>query len=65
MGFGQGGMQRVKSVKINRAQLNNRKRKEYFKNPTGHQKIYSDFIDHIEMSPEEFEIFKEEIILKK
>ena len=55
MGFGQGGVQRVKSVKINRAQLKNRKRKGDF-NPDI-KKIA--FLDHKKMSPAQFSVYKE------
>lgn len=58
MGFGQGGIERVKSVKINRDQLNNRKREGYFKSTHDSKKTLSDFVDHKKMSREEFEVFK-------
>ena len=64
MGFGQGGVERVKSVKMNRAQLNNRKRKGNFKSPQDSDKIFRDFEDHTRMSPEDFETFKKELSLK-
>jgi hypothetical protein len=65
MGFGLGGLERVKSVKANRAQLNNRKGARYFESPLDSEKKFGDFIDHTQMSPKEFEEFKTALIRKE
>ncbi len=52
MGFGQGGVERVKSVKMNRAQLNNRKGKGYFNSPQNSETVFDKFVDHTQMSPD-------------
>ncbi len=64
MGFGQGGVERVKSVKMNRAQLNNRKGKGYFNSPQNSENVFDKFVDHTQMSPDEFPAFKKELSLK-